>query len=148
MFLINKIRQDLESAVKEKDQDTLRTLRFLLSAIHNLEIEKYPPAFAKGGLTDEDVILVVQRLVKTHNESIEAFKAGGRIDLVKQEEKELVILGKYLPEQASEEEIRKIVAEVKAPGLTDFGKIMGEAMTKLRGRASGATVARIVKEEL
>ncbi|MBI5465030.1 GatB/YqeY domain-containing protein [Candidatus Gottesmanbacteria bacterium] len=96
--LLIKIHQDLESAVRKKNQDSLRTLRFLLSEIHNLEIAKYPPAYTKGGLTDEDVISIIQKLVKTHKESIEAFKAGGRIDLVKQEEAELAILQKYLPE--------------------------------------------------
>lgn len=154
MFL-DKIRQDLDRGVKEKDRDKLRTLRFLLSNIQNLAIEKYPPekgGLPAGGLTDEDVISVIQKLVKTHKESIEAFKSGGREDLVKQEEAELALLQKYLPESLSEEEIKKITEEVirqlTEQGLTDFGKIMGQVMAKVKGRADGATVARIVKEVL
>ncbi|MBI4999250.1 GatB/YqeY domain-containing protein [Candidatus Gottesmanbacteria bacterium] len=97
--LLIKIHQDLESAVRKKNQDSLRTLRFLLSEIHNLEIAKYTPAYAKGGLTDEDVISIIQKLVKTHKESIEAFRAGGRQDLVDKEEVELKTLQQYLPNQ-------------------------------------------------
>jgi len=155
MGLIDKIHQDLESAVKQKDQDGVRTLRFLLATIHNLEIEKYPPekgGLPKGRLPDEDVISAVQKLVKTHKESIEAFRAGGREDLVEQEEAELTLLQKYLPVELSEEEIRKIVKEairqLADGGLTDFGKLMGEVMGKIKGRADGATVAKIVKEAL
>lgn len=144
--LLDKIYRDLESAVREKDKDGVRTLRFLLATIHNFEIEKYPPE--KGGLTDEDVISVIQKLVKTHKESIEAFKSGGREDLVKQEEEELAILQKYLPQPLTEEEVRRIVEQVKAAGLTDFGQIMKEVLPKLAGRADGATVAKIVKEVL
>lgn len=149
-FLFDKIKSDLAKAQKERDEAKVSILRFLLAAIHNFEIEKYPPG--KGGLTDEDVISVIQKLVKTHKESIEAFKSGGREDLVKQEEEELAILQKYLPQQLSEEETRKavmeIVKEMGAVGPGDFGKIMGEVMAKLAGRADGATVAKIVKEVL
>ncbi|TSC53912.1 MAG: hypothetical protein LiPW16_264 [Microgenomates group bacterium LiPW_16] len=149
-FLFDKIKSDLAKAQKERDEAKVSILRFLLAAIHNFEIEKYPPE--KGGLTDEDVISVIQKLVKTHKESIEAFKTGGREDLVKQEEAELAILKKYLPESISEEEIRKavveIVKEMGAVGSGDFGKVMGEVMGKLRDRADGATVAKIVKEVL
>lgn len=100
--LFNTIQEDLKSALKQKNQDALRTLRFLLSELNNLAIAKYPPAkggLPAGGLPDDDVVSVIQKLVKTHKESIEAFKAGNRQDLVEKEERELAILQKYLPAQ-------------------------------------------------
>ncbi len=150
-MLFNEIRQEIDQALREHNQDSLRTLRFLLAEINNLVIAKYPPekgGLPKEGLPDEDVISVVQKLVKTHKESIEAFKAGDRPDLVSKEEVELAILQKYLPAQMSEEEIKKIVEEVRATGLTDFGQIMNQVMAKVRGRADGAVVAKIVRESL
>ena len=94
-MVLEKIHQDLEQAVRQKDQDGKRTLRYLLAAIHNLEIALLLAPQGKK-ITDEQVIEVINRLIKTHKESIEAFKAGGREDLVKKEEKELAILKKYL----------------------------------------------------
>ncbi len=148
-MLFEQIRRELDLAVKERHEDKLRTLRFLIAEINNLVIAKYPPdkgGLPKAGLPDEDVISVVGKLVKTHKESIEAFKAGNRQDLVSKEEKELAILEDYLPAQMSEEEIKKIVEEVKAGGATDFGQIMKEAMGRLKGKADGSLVAKIVKE--
>lgn len=158
--LLATIQEDLKSALKESNHETLRTLRYLLSEINNLAIDKYPPAFAsanggasagkpeKTGLTDEDITSVIQKLIKTHKESIEAFKSGDRQDLVEKEKAELDILQKYLPEQLNEEEIRKIIEEIKASGLTDFGQIMSQVMPKVKGRTDGATVAKIVKDSL
>ncbi len=148
-MLFEQIRHELDLAVKERNEDKLRTLRFLIAEINNLTIAKYPPdkgGLPKTGLPDEDVISVISKLVKTHKESIEAFKTGNRQDLVTKEEKELAILEDYLPAQMSEEEIKKVVEEVKAGGVTDFGQIMKEAMGRLKGKADGSTVAKIVKE--
>lgn len=150
-MLFEQIRQELDKALRDHNQDSLRTLRFLISELNNLVIAKYPPekgGLPKEGLPDEDVISVVQKLVKTHKESIEAFKAGGRSDLVSKEETEMAILQKYMPEALSEEEIKKIVQEIKASGLSDFGQIMSQVMAKVRGRADGALVAKIVRESL
>lgn len=148
-MLIEQIKSDLITAQKKQDNAKLACLRFLLSEVNNLLIAKYPPE--KGGvpatgLPDGDVIAVVQKLVKTHKESIEAFKAGGRQDLVEREERELAILQKYLPAQMSEEEIKKVVEEVRATGLVDFGQVMKEVMGRVKGKADGATVAKIVKD--
>lgn len=147
--LLDKIQQDLERALKERNLDAVRTLRFLLSAIHNLEIEKYPPGkggVPSNGLPDEDVITVIAKMTKTHRESIEAFKTGGRADLVKKEEEELSLLQRYLPESLSEEAIKKLVIEAERRGLSDFGQIMKDVMAKVRGQADGGTVSKVVKE--
>ncbi len=147
MALIDKIRWDLETAVKERDEDKIRTLRFLVANIKNLEIEKYPPE-KRGMPTDEDVAGVVGKLVKTHKESIEAFLKGGRQDLVLREEKELFFLKVYLPEELSEEEIKRMVLLEMEKGERDFGRIMKQMMGKVRGQADGGLVAKIVKEAL
>lgn len=148
-MLIDQIKTDLITAQKAQDSFKLSTLRFLMAEIKNLEMAKYPPS-AGGtpptGLPDADVISVLQKSVKTHRESIEAFQKGGRQDLVDKENAELVLLQQYLPAQMGEEEIKKIVEEVIATGLTDFGQVMKEAMGKLKGKADGGTVSKIVKE--
>ena len=112
---------------------------------------KYTPdkgGIPADGIPDEDVISVLQKVVKTHHESIEAFKAGNRPDLVAKEEAELTILKQYLPAQISEKEIKKVVDEIKATGINDFGQVMKAVMAKVRGKADGSMVAKIVKENL
>ena len=151
MPLIDKIRHDLNQALKSSNEEVVRTLRFLLSEVHNLTVAKYPPekgGLPEGGLPDQDIIAVIQKLVKTHKESIEAFKKGQREDLVKKEEAELEILNHYLPRQLSYEEIRKKVEECQKMGIKDFGQMMREVMAKVKGQAEGGEVAKIVKEVL
>ncbi|MFH0864482.1 MAG: GatB/YqeY domain-containing protein [Candidatus Gottesmanbacteria bacterium] len=149
--LFSKIQEDLKFALKNQNQDDLRTLRFLLAEVNNQIAEKYSPqkgGIPVDGIPNEDIIQVIQKQVKTHKESIEAFKAGHRQDLVTNEEKELSILQKYLPPQISEEEIKKIIEEIKSSGINDFGQIMKEVMAKVKGKADGSLVAKIVKESL
>jgi uncharacterized protein YqeY len=149
--LIDRIRADLNDALRQKKEDKLRTLRFLLAAVNNLIIEKYPPGkggLPQSGLPDGEVIEVIQRLVKTHRESIEAFQKGGRDDLVQREETELRILQSFLPEQLTEEEIKKMVSQIKARGVSNFGQLMKEIMEMVKGRASGDLVAKIVRGAL
>lgn len=115
-MLINQIKEDLVKAQKNQDSVSLSTLRFLLSEINNMAMAKYPPSqggVPAAGLPDEDIISVLQKLVKTHKESIEAFQKGNRQDLIDKEKAELLILQAYLPEQMDEGEIRKIVEEVR-----------------------------------
>ena len=143
-MLLEKIKTELVTALKAGEKEKAATLRFLLAAVKNFEIAKYPPS--KGGsLCDEDIILVVKKLASQHKESIEMFKKGGRIDLTKKEEAELSILKPYLPPELSDEELREIVK--KAAG-TDFGETMKKAMAEVRGRADGSRVAMIVKETI
>lgn len=98
-------------------------------------------------LTDADVMTVVAKQVKTHNESIEMFEKGGRQDLVEREKAELAILQGYLPEQMSETEIRNKIVEIRKNNpQADFGTLMKLAMGEFRGKADGAAVARVVKE--
>ncbi len=145
-MILEKIKEDLKNALKTKDELRIATLRFLLSSIHNKEIEK------KQELTDEEIIPLIQKQIKERKESIEAFRKGKREDLASKEEKELEILSSYLPQQASEEEVFKAVKEsiekVGAKGVKDFGVVMKEVMARLRGRVDGSKLAEKVREEL
>lgn len=148
-MITDSIKTDLTKAMKSGEPQKVATLRFLMSQIKNFEINNFPPSSEKK-MTDDDVISVIKKQVKNHEESIEMYKKGNRDDLVKQEEAELLILKTYLPAQMGEEEIRKIVKSVISgmPEEKNFGKIMGAVMGKLGGKADGNTVSRIVKEEI
>jgi len=144
------LKQDIESQIKEAlksgDQMRLSTLRFLLAAIQNEEIAK------QKELTEEDVVAVVQRQVKQHRESIEAFQKAHRDDLVQKEQTELQILSKFLPQQLSEEELRKVVEEVVGQlpesEKNNFGKVMGAVIGRVKGKTDGSMVSEVVKEFL
>lgn len=148
-MLKDKIASDLKDALKSGDNQKRDTLRFLQSAIKNVEIEKRKQ---KEGLTDEEVIEVIARSMKQRRESVEQFEKGGRPELAEKEKKEMEILSLYLPEQLGEEDIKKEVlaaiseSGAKSPG--DMGRVMGAAMKKLKGRADGNAIKKIVEEEL
>lgn len=146
MKLIEQIQEDLKRSMKAKDGNRVSVLRFLMSSIRNREIEKRNP------LDDDEVLAEITSSAKRRRESIEAFKEGGRADLVAKEEAELAVLQEYLPEQLSPDEIRGIVQEViEAVGAStagDIGKVMKELMPRLRGKADGKLVNEIVRETL
>ncbi len=147
-MLLDKIQADLKTALKEKDELQSSTLRFLLAAIREKEIELNK----RGQLTDEDLVGVIKRQVKQHHESIEAYQKGKREELAEKEKKELVILNKYLPQQMAPEELEKIVKEtieqIGPSGPQDFGKVMGAVIGKVRGMADGKAVSELVKKLL
>ncbi|HWP93476.1 MAG TPA: GatB/YqeY domain-containing protein [Thermodesulfobacteriota bacterium] len=147
MSLRNKIPEDLKNALKNKNQVELSVLRMLQSAIRNKEIEKN-----KAELTDEEVIQVVAGEIKKRRESIEGYLKGRRQDLVDRENAELDVLMKYMPRQMTEDEIReearKAIRESEAKTLKEIGKVMKIIMPRTRGKADGALVNKVVKEEL
>jgi uncharacterized protein YqeY len=154
MELKEKIRLNLNSALKEKRTLEVLVLRQLLAAILNKEKEKRFKAKEEKDiqLTDEEVIEVISSEAKKRRESIFEFGKGKRQDLVEKEKKELEILEKYLPEQLPEEEIRKLIKEAiektDAKEIKDMGKVMAELMPKIKGKADGTLVSKIVKELL
>ncbi len=140
------VEQQIKEALKAGEALRLSTLRLLLSAINNEGIAK------QKELSEEEVITVVQHQAKQRREAIEAYEQGGREELAAKERQELEILGNFLPQQLSEEEVKKIVVEVVA-GLSDdekknFGKVMGQAMARLKGQTEGNLVSKVVKEVL
>lgn len=146
-MLIEKINKDYIKAMKEKDTLKANILNMLRSAIKYKEIEN-----REKEISDEDVIDLVKKEIKRHEESIEMYKTGGRKDLQEKEEKELQVLKSYLPEQISEDEVKRIISEIilklNATSKNDFGKVMKEAMSQLRGKAEGSLIKRVVEESL
>jgi uncharacterized protein YqeY len=144
--LKDQIAADLKQALKEGDDTRKRTLRLLMSVVHNAEIEKGTE------LDDAGVLAAIAKQVKQRRESAEEFRRGGRQDLVDKEESEAVVLQAYLPPAMSREEIeesaRKVIAEVGATGPRDMGKVMGPLTAQLRGRADGAEISAVVRELL
>ncbi|MCD6550272.1 GatB/YqeY domain-containing protein [bacterium] len=159
MSLKETIQTDLKEALKEGRRREIRTLRMLLAAFQEREKAKRASLVKKGeqekeveSLSEEEAIEVVFSEIKRRKEAIEEFKKGNREDLAQEEEKEIEVLKRYLPEQLSEEEIRKMVKEIiiagNFGGIKDFGRVMKEIMSKVKGRAEGKLVSKIVKEIL
>jgi hypothetical protein len=143
-MLIEKIQEDLKTALKEKKEAQVSTLRLLLSEIHNRQIEK------QADLVDEDIVSVIRRAVKQRQESIEAYQKGNRLELAEKEKEESMILSNYLPQEMSAEELEKTVKEVieglGSVGPGDFGRVMGAVMGRVKGRIDGAKVTEVVKK--
>lgn len=144
-----KLQEDLRKSMLAKDEVRTSTLRMLISAIGYYEIQEGGAGYEAK---DEDVIEVLGREIKKHRESIEMYQKGNRPELEKKENNELKILQKYLPEQISEDEVKNFVKEAivqtGAKTITDMGKVMGALMPKVKGKADGSLVSKIVKEEL
>lgn len=144
-MLTDQINQDLKSAMKDKNEVALSSLRNLLAAVKNAQIEKM------ADLTEADVQKVIIKKVKQHKDSMESFQGGNRPDLVATEAAQMAVLEKYLPKQMDEAEVVKIVSatiqELSATSA-DFGKVMKAVMAKTAGSADGSTVTKIVKEQL
>lgn len=130
-----------------KDALTTSVLRLLLSAINYYEIQKGGAGYEA---TEEDVLTVVQKEAKQRRESIEQFQNANRQDLADKEKQELEILQKFLPEQMSEEEVRKLVGDAiiqtGASTMQDIGKVMAVLMPKVKGKADGGLVSKLVRE--
>ncbi len=147
MLIRDQIQQEITEALKARDQKKLDALRFLFSQIKNKEIDLKHP------LTDDDAIKLLTTEAKHRRESIEAYQKGGRRDLLEKEQFELSVIEEYLPKQLSDEEIKKIIDEVKqtlsaeALAKGGFGTLMRATMTKVAGRADGARVAALLKNQ-
>lgn len=146
---LGRIRTDCQEALKKRDTVVVSTLRLLLAALHEREIEKR----AEGKeLTEEEILGGVRKEAKKRKEAIAAYEQGQRQDLAEKEKKELAVLENYLPEQMGEEELKKIVQgaieKSKAEGSKDTGKVMGLVMVQIKGRAEGKKVSQVVREAL
>jgi uncharacterized protein YqeY len=141
-----KITGDLKSALVAREKVRVSVLRLLLAAIKNAEIAR------QGTLSDVDILGIIAKEARQHQESIDAFKQGNRADLVAQEEAEMAILQEYLPRQMTREEIaleaRRIITEVGAQGPGDKGKVMPRLIAQLKGKADGREINAVVTELL
>jgi uncharacterized protein len=146
-MLEEKILNDYKTAMKARDSLKSSVLSCLRAEIINAAIAK-----KKNNLDDGEVLAVIKKQVKQHQDSVEQFNKGGRADLAEKEAKELEILQAYLPAQASVEEIKKIIEEVvvstAASSFKDMGKVMKEATARLAGSADSKVLSDLVKERL
>jgi uncharacterized protein YqeY len=146
MSLKDQITEDMKTAMRAKDSARLLTIRGLLAAVKQREVDE------RIALDDAGVLAVIEKLVKQRKDSISQFATAGRTDLVDKESAELQVLEGYLPQRLSAEEIAaevaKIVAEVGASGAADMGKVMGAAKTRLAGKADMGAVSAAVKQAL
>lgn len=146
MTLRERLRDDTTAAMRSREALRLDVLRMVNNAIYNVEKAK------RITLSEDDILGVVSREVKTRRESIEAFRKGGREDLASKEEAEIAILAEYLPQALTEDELRALVDEaVAATGATsarDLGKVMGWLSPRTRGRADGKVASGLVAQAL
>ena len=148
MSIKETLQADLNSAIKSRNSVVAETIRMVLTAITNEEVA----GKEKKELSDAEVITVLTREAKKRREAAEAFENGGRADRAAAERAEGEVIAGYLPEQLSEDDIKKLIAEtiaaVGATGPSDMGKVMGGLKAKVAGKADGALVSSLVKEAL
>ena len=146
--LLLRIQNDLVDAMKKREDLRLSVLRMLKSAVQMAQIDKGKD----NSLTDDEVFVIVRRLIKQRNEAAEMYSSGGAADRAEKELEEIRVLDSYQPEQMSDDEIEKIVAyvssKVGASGPKDMGKVMGNVMTEVKGRADGGRVKELVMKHL
>ena len=144
--IAQKIQEDLRIAVKAQDKPRVGTLRMILNALRNAELEE------REELSDEKELAVIASYARRIKESIEEFRKAAREDLVAKESMELAIVLSYLPEQMSDEDIRReaarVIADLGASTPRDMGRVMGEMMKRFKGKVDGAAVNRVVSELL
>ncbi len=146
--ILDRLQADLTSAMKAKDADTLSTLRMLKAAIMEAKTKKPKDA----ALSADEEIEILQRYVKKRRETIDELKRVGRTETLPREEQEIAVTQRYLPQMVSEDELKTIVreaiAKTGAATAKDMGKVIGVVMARVKGRAEGGTVSRLVKEAL
>ncbi|RMG96038.1 MAG: GatB/YqeY domain-containing protein [Chloroflexi bacterium] len=146
MSLKETLKRDMAAAMRAGDTQKRDTLRMLLAAVKQAEVD------SRTELDDNGILNVLTKQAKQRRESIADYEKGGRTDLVQKETAELEIIENYLPKQMSREEIRqlasKAIAEVGATSAKDMGKVMGKLMPQLKGKADGRLVNEVVRELL
>ena len=146
MTLKEKLLADMKEALRAKNSIRLNTIRSIISAIKNQEIDLHKE------IEEEEILTLVTREVKKRKEASALFKEGGRTDLMEKEDQERVILQAYLPEQVSEEELRKriqeVIAETGAEEMKDFGKIMKVLVPEFKGKADNSLIKELAGEFL
>ena len=146
MTLKERITEDMKAAMRSKDAARLSTIRMLLAAVKQREVDE------RITLADADVLAIIDKMIKQRKDSIAQFEAGGRADLVATEQAEVGVLLAYLPQQLGEAEIEALVAaaiaKTGAAGISGMGKVMAELKPQVAGRADIGKVSALVKARL
>ncbi|CAH0347051.1 GatB/YqeY domain-containing protein [Bacillus sp. CECT 9360] len=147
MSLLERLNNDMKQAMKNKEKDKLSVIRMVKAALQNEGIKA-----GKQDLTEEEELTVLSREVKQRKDSLQEFENAGRVDLVDKIRTELGYVEAYMPEQLSEEELTTIVKqtieEVNASSKADIGRVMGALMPKVKGKADGTVVNKLVQQHL
>lgn len=145
-MLKEQLNEDLKKFMKAKNPIALNTVRLVIADIKNKEIEK------NSELTDEEILQIIRKQIKTREDSIQQFKSAGRDDLANKEAQEIEILKKYLPEDLTDEELDKIIQEtikeLNASSKKDFGRVIKEVIQKVQGRADNKKISELISKKL
>ncbi len=145
-MLKQRLQDDMKAAMKSGDKKRLGVIRLILAAIKQREVDE------RVELDDDQVLVVLDKMVKQRRDSIDQYEQAGRDDLAAQEQFEIGVLQEYLPEALSEDEIADLLAQAiadsGAESMRDMGKVMGQLKPKLQGRADMGVVSALVKEKL
>jgi uncharacterized protein YqeY len=149
-MLREKFNEALKDAMRAKDARKVGTLRLINAALKDKDIEAR--GLGKAPLNDEEVLALLQKMIKQRNDSIEAYEKAGRADLVAQEQEEKAIIEAYLPQQMDLEEVKAavkaVIASTGAASVKDMGKVMGELKAKFAGKMDFSKANGVVKELL
>lgn len=147
MSLLERLNNDMKQAMKNKEKDRLTTIRMVKASLQNEAIK-----FGKQELSEEEELTVLSREVKQRKDSLQEFEKAGRQDLVEKIQTELKHVEVYMPQQLSEEEVTAIVkeaiAETGAASKADMGRVMAVIMPKVKGKADGSLVNKLVQQHL
>lgn len=143
-MLLDELKADVLTSMKQGNHVRVDTLRFLLAAVRNAAIAKYEAA-GEGAMKDEDVLDVIKKQVKTHKESIDAFTKAGRSELVSKEQGELSILETFLPKEISDSKLKTLLQPIAVSGEANFGLLMKQAMAAVAGKADGGRVSALLR---
>ncbi len=150
MTLFERLYDDMKQAMKAHDEVRLQVIRMAIAACKNLKIEKY--GVSGQELSDEEVLQVLGKQIKQRKDAATSYEAASRQDLADKEHHEARLIHEYLPPQMTTEEITAVVVQTKqelgVSSPAEMGKFMGAVMAKLKGKADGTEVQRIVKEQL
>lgn len=148
-MLQDQLQNDLKQAQLARDNVRVSTLRLLLSEIHNAQIQSGP---SESGLSDQDIISIIQKESKKRKEAAAGFRQGNREEQAQKEETELKVLESYLPAKLNNEELTKLIEDtinnVGAKNIEDIGRVMVVVMSRVKGQADGSVVSSIVREKL
>ncbi len=150
-MLRNAIPETLKAALKDQDQRTVSTVRLIMAALKDRDIA----ARGKGnteGISDDEILQMLQTMVKQRRDSIEMYEQGGRLELAEREREEIAIIEQFLPQQMGDAEIGtavdQVIADVEAGGLKDMGKVMGALRDRYAGQMDFGKASALVKKKL
>ena len=145
-MLLERIKDDMKQAMRDRAKDRLNTIRLILAAVKQREVDE------RITLEDTDVLAIIDKMVKQRRDSIEQFDKAGRDDLSNKEKFEIEVIQEYLPQQLTEPEISEMITEAisstGAESMRDMGKVMGMLKPKMQGRADMGMVSGLIKKQL